>query len=62
MQTLVPMGGVGGASMIKGFTDAKDYIGKRFEAEVSVELEKDSKSERAQRALPGKPAIDIIWG
>jgi leucyl-tRNA synthetase len=48
--------------LIKAFVEAKDYIGSKFNAQVDIEKEHESKSERAKRALPGKPSIDIIWG
>jgi leucyl-tRNA synthetase len=41
--------------------EAADYIGSRFGAKVVVETESASKSQRASRAIPGKPSIDITW-
>jgi leucyl-tRNA synthetase len=46
----------------EGFAQAKDYIAKQFKADVSIELESESKSPRASRAMPGKPSIDVSWG
>jgi leucyl-tRNA synthetase len=62
MQTLMPMEKLTSASALKGFADSKDYLSKRFDAEVTIESESASKSARAPRALPGKPAIDLVWG
>ena len=62
MQTLMPMEKLSSAHVLKGFADAKEYMGKKFGAEVTIESESASKSARAPRALPDKPAIDITWG
>lgn len=52
---------VSAAQAFSAFNQAKDYISKRIDAAVSVELEPQSKSQRAQRALPGRPSIEVIW-
>ncbi|MEM4098566.1 MAG: leucine--tRNA ligase [Candidatus Micrarchaeaceae archaeon] len=39
--------------------DAKDYIAKKVNCSINVELEDSSKSARAERAIPLKPSIDI---
>ncbi len=49
------------ATLKAAFDDAKEYLKAKFGAEIAIELEKDSKSHRAKRALPGKPSIDVIW-
>ncbi|MDE1810511.1 MAG: leucine--tRNA ligase [Candidatus Micrarchaeota archaeon] len=61
MKSLTPMPEMGSASSLAGFKDAAGYISDKVGAPVVVELEKDSKSMRAQRALPDKPSIDISW-
>ncbi|MDE1833460.1 MAG: leucine--tRNA ligase [Candidatus Micrarchaeota archaeon] len=61
MQSLTPMKDIGSASVIAGFKDASQYISEKVGAQVVVEGEKESKSQRAARALPDKPSIDISW-
>lgn len=48
--------------LFKAFVEAKDYLAGRFNANVTIENERESKSQRAGRALPDKPSIDISWG
>ncbi len=48
-------------SMLAAFNQAKDYISKKFDAKVSAELESASKSQRASRALPMRPSIEVAW-
>jgi leucyl-tRNA synthetase len=43
----------------KAFDEAKEYIGSKIGMQVEVEKEEDSKSQRAQNAMPLKPSIDI---
>ncbi len=62
MQSLAPTREVRGDAVLEGFVEAKEYLGSRFGAEIAIEKETASKSARAQRALPGKPSIDITWG
>jgi leucyl-tRNA synthetase len=40
---------------------ASDYIGKQLGCVAVVEKESESKSERASRAMPGKPSLDIVF-
>jgi leucyl-tRNA synthetase len=47
--------------ILKGFSESSKYLSERLGAQVSAIPESESRSDRAQRALPGKPAIDIIW-
>lgn len=50
------------ASKIKeGFEEAKEYFISKFGTEIVIEIEEESKSDRAKRALPMKPSIDVIW-
>ncbi|MDE1855309.1 MAG: leucine--tRNA ligase [Candidatus Micrarchaeota archaeon] len=42
-----------------GVEEAADYISKQLECDVSVEMEEKSKSQRASRAMPMKPSLDI---
>lgn len=49
-------------SLMMAFVEAKDYIGKRFNARIVIEDEASSQSDRATRALPDKPSIDLVWG
>jgi len=43
------------------FDEAKDYIGKQLNCGISVEKESASRSERAGRAMPMKPSLDIVF-
>jgi leucyl-tRNA synthetase len=45
----------------KALMEAKDFMEERFKTKIEIELESNSKSERAQRSLPEKPGIDIVW-
>lgn len=47
--------------MLTAFSEAKQYLEQRFNAEVIIEQESKSHSQRAQRALPEKPCIDLSW-
>ena len=45
----------------QSFNDAAPYLSKRFGAQIVISKEQESKSQRALRAQPDKPGIDIIW-
>jgi leucyl-tRNA synthetase len=45
----------------ESFDEARDYLGKMLGCSVIVEKESDSKSERASRAMPQKPSLDITF-
>ena len=59
--SLVAVPELSAEEMVKGFTDSSAYLSERMGATVIAVSEADSKSERAARALPGRPAIDLIW-
>ncbi len=48
-------------SVLSAFKQAGDYLSSRFNASVVAERESESKSQRASRALPGRPSIEVIW-
>ncbi len=48
--------------LLKAFVEAKDHLEGRFNAKVEIESEESSNSDRASRALPEKPSIDVVWG
>ncbi|MDE1868507.1 MAG: leucine--tRNA ligase [Candidatus Micrarchaeota archaeon] len=52
---------IGSETLQKAFVEASDYLSTRFGCKVVVESEKTTKSQRASRALPDKPAIDLEW-
>jgi leucyl-tRNA synthetase len=58
---LVPIRVTGSDAVLKGFVEAKDYLGKRFGTGIDVEKESVSKSPRASRSTPDKPSIDLTW-
>lgn len=41
--------------------DAKDYLSRILETQIEIENEKGSKSNRAERAMPLKPSIEISF-
>ncbi|MEM3227558.1 MAG: leucine--tRNA ligase [Candidatus Micrarchaeaceae archaeon] len=47
--------------LLKRLNEAKDFIEQEVGAEIEVESEAESKSPRAARSLPEKPAIEIVW-
>ncbi len=61
MNTLARMEGYDAKEVLDGFSEAAEYMGSRLGTEVSIESEAESKSQRAQRAMPGKPSLDIEW-
>ena len=61
MKSLTPMSEVSSANSMAGFRDAAAYISDKVGAQIVIEGEKESRSQRASRALPDKPSIDISW-
>jgi leucyl-tRNA synthetase len=61
IKSLAPVKDISCDAVLGSFLEAKGYLGKRFGVGVEVEREDKSKSPRAQRALPGKPSIDLSW-
>ena len=47
--------------MFESLQNANESLSKRFGLEVLIEKEAESKSERAARATPDRPSIDIEW-
>ncbi len=47
-------------SLLRGFMDARQYMAERAGAEIVPVGEADSRSARAGRARPDRPAIDIV--
>jgi leucyl-tRNA synthetase len=62
MNSMVEKREIGRELLLKGFIEAKDFMAAKFDSSIVIEREFESKSERAQRALPDKPSIDIAWG
>ncbi len=61
MNTLVNLEGFDDAAVQESFAEAMPYMAARLGTEVSIEREAESKSQRAPRALPDKPSLDIRW-
>jgi leucyl-tRNA synthetase len=61
MQGLIPMRDISSDAVLGSFVEAKEYLSKRFGADIDVEKESASKSPRASRSAPGKPSIDLSW-
>ncbi len=62
MQSLMKVPEITSEELYTSFLSSRDYIKKRFKAEITIEKESDSKSQRAPRAAPLKPSIEIVWG
>ena len=62
LNSLAPAPEVKTDEVFSGFAGSRDYISKKFNAPVTVELEGASKSARASRATPDKPSLEITWG
>ncbi|MCL5429917.1 MAG: leucine--tRNA ligase [Candidatus Marsarchaeota archaeon] len=62
LMTMQPLPEIDSSELFEGFVNSRGYMKKRFGAEVLVEKESESKSSRAERALPDKPSIEIVWG
>lgn len=61
LKTLERIPQIKAETMLAAFSQASAYLSKRFNAEIAVELESASKSQRASRAIPGRPSIEVIW-
>ncbi len=61
LKTLEKIPQIKAETMLAAFSQAAGYLSKRFNAEMIVELESASKSQRASRALPGRPSIEVAW-
>jgi leucyl-tRNA synthetase len=61
MNALVPVAAIKSDDIINGINGSVKYLSEKMNAQVSAISEAESKSDRAARAIPGKPAIDIIW-
>ncbi len=46
-------------SEFSSLSEAKDFLGKEFGCEIEIVRAEDSESERASKALPGKPGIEV---
>ena len=61
IQTISKVQEMNEGSLLEAFEQASRYLGKRFDTNVKVELEFNSESARASKAMPNKPSIDIRW-
>ncbi len=59
--TLYKMPDITGDEMYSAFLGVRDYIKKRYNAEITIEKEVVSKSQRAARATTTKPSIDVLY-
>jgi leucyl-tRNA synthetase len=62
MNELRPVPEISASTVILAMKEASEYLSGRFNAQFTVEPEAESKSDRAARAAPEKPSIDIEWG
>ena len=62
LNALMPAPEIESSDIYSSFLGAREYLKQKFGAEVIVERESASASQRAGRALPGKPSIEIVWG
>ncbi|MGC8571760.1 MAG: leucine--tRNA ligase [Candidatus Micrarchaeia archaeon] len=61
IKALIKMPDINSTYMISAFASTHDYIKNKFNTEIIIENEASSKSPRAQRSLPNKPSIELIW-
>ncbi len=61
LQTMQKLPEITGDELYSGFISSMDYMKRRLGVEVTIEKEASSKSQRAQRAMPTKPSIDLVW-
>ena len=61
LKTLEKIQPIKADTVLAAFNQARDYLSKRFGADVAAELESTSKSQRASRAMPGRPSIEVVW-
>ncbi|MGC8669808.1 MAG: leucine--tRNA ligase [Candidatus Micrarchaeia archaeon] len=61
IQGLVELQNLNSKQVIESFTEALPYLNEKLKVKVIIESEDSSKSQRAERALPDKPSIDIIY-
>ncbi|HUC39005.1 MAG TPA: leucine--tRNA ligase [Candidatus Acidoferrum sp.] len=61
VMTLERIEPVKAATMFAALGQSKGYLSKRVGADIVVEMESQSKSQRASRAMPGKPSIEVVW-
>ncbi|MCL5433396.1 MAG: leucine--tRNA ligase [Candidatus Marsarchaeota archaeon] len=61
IKSLIKMHEIESAYMQSAFISAQDYLKSKFNVDIIIEMESTSKSARAQRALPNKPSIEVIW-
>lgn len=48
-------------TLLRGFQESRPYLKERLGADISPIGEADAKSARGARAMPNKPAIDVVW-
>ncbi len=46
----------------KAFVESVQYLSSKLGAPVTIEKEATSSSQRAQRAVPMKPSLEVVWG
>ncbi len=46
---------------LSAFIESRNYLEAKLGTKVVIERERESKSQRAQRASPQKPSIDVEW-
>ncbi len=61
-QSLIELPKISSADMLKSFSEAVPYLSGKLGVKVTIESETASKSQRASRAMPDKPSIDILYG
>ncbi len=59
--SIKPLPEIGQKELFEAFSQASDFMSARFGCQVKIEAEEGSDSDRAERAEPDKPSIDIKW-
>jgi 3'-phosphoadenosine 5'-phosphosulfate sulfotransferase (PAPS reductase)/FAD synthetase len=47
-------------SEFRTLSEAKDFLKKEFGCVIEIHRAEDSKSDKASKAMPGKPGIEVI--
>ncbi len=62
LNALAPAAEIESNDIYSSFLAAREFLSRKFSAEIRVEKEGASSSPRAERASPGRPSIEIVWG
>ncbi|MGC8652300.1 MAG: leucine--tRNA ligase [Candidatus Micrarchaeia archaeon] len=61
IQSLTELPKINEGDALKSFNEAAQYLSEKLGIKIAIESESASTSQRASRALPDKPSIDVIY-